>query len=109
MLLTHIAMSHELQRGTKRTAVHELPLAQQIRSFGQRCSPRQSLQCRRQVSCPFPGEKYGTPRDPNLLSTPQVRASDLFDLTLNELSGVAAQAPDPVLQHVRRQTDGIHG
>ena len=31
MLLTHIAMSHELQRGTKRTAVHELPLAQQIR------------------------------------------------------------------------------
>ena len=31
MLLTHIAMSHELQRGTKRTAVHELPLAQQLR------------------------------------------------------------------------------
>ena len=31
MLLTHIAMSHELQRGTKRTAVHELPLAQQMR------------------------------------------------------------------------------
>ena len=80
-----------------------------IRSLGQRCSPRQSLQCRRQVSCPFPGEKYGTPRHPNLLSTPQVRASDLFDLTLNELSGFAAQAPDPVLQHVRRQTDGIHG
>ena len=80
-----------------------------IRSSSPRCSPRQSLQCRRQVSCPFPGEKYGTPRHPNLLSTPQVRASDLFDLTLNELSGVAAQAPDPVLQHVRRQTDGIHG
>ena len=73
-----------------------------IRSLGQRCSPRQSLQCRRQVSCPFLGEKYGTPRHPNLLSTPQVRASDLFDLTLNELSGFAAQAPDPVLQHVRR-------
>ena len=72
-------------------------------------SPRQSLQCRRQVSCPFPGEKYGTPRHPNLLSTPQVRASDLFALTLNELSGFAAQAPDPVPQHVRRQTDGIHG
>ena len=80
-----------------------------IRSSSPRCSPRQSLQCRRQVSCPFPGEKYGTPRHPNLLSTPQVRASDLFDLTLNELSGFAAQAPDPVLQHVRRQTDGIHG
>ena len=82
-----------------------------IRSLGQRCSPRQSLQCRRQVSCPFLGEKYGTPRHPNLLSTPQVRASDLymFDLTLNELSGVAAYASDPVLQHVRRQTDGIHG
>ena len=31
VLLTHIAMSHELQRGTKRTAVHELPLAQQMR------------------------------------------------------------------------------
>ena len=30
MLLTHIAMSHELQRGTKRTAVLELPLAQQM-------------------------------------------------------------------------------
>ena len=80
-----------------------------IRSSSPRCSPRQSLQCRRQVSCPFPGEKYGTPRHPNLLSTPQVRASDLFDLTLNELSGVAAYASDPVLQHVRRQTDGIHG
>ena len=82
-----------------------------IRSLGQRCSPRQSLQCRRQVSCPFLGEKYGTPWHPNanLPSTPQVRASDLFDLTLNELSGVAAYASDPVLQHVRRQTDGIHG
>ena len=80
-----------------------------IRSSSPRCSPRQSLQCRRQVSCPFPGEKYGTPRHPNLLSTPQVRASDLFDLTLNELSGFAAYASDPVLQHVRRQTDGIHG
>ena len=65
-----------------------------IRSSSPRCSPRQSLQCRRQVSCPFPGEKYGTPRHPNLLSTPQVRASDLIDLTLNELSGFAAQAPD---------------
>ena len=32
MLLTHIAMSHELQRGTKRTAVLELPLAQQMRA-----------------------------------------------------------------------------
>ena len=33
MLLTHIAMAHELQRGTKRTgAVHELPLAQQVRA-----------------------------------------------------------------------------
>ena len=61
-----------------------------IRSSSPRCSPRQSLQCRRQVSCPFLGEKYGTPRHPNLLSTPQVRASDLFDLTLNELSGFAA-------------------
>ena len=32
MLLTHIAMSHELQHGTKRTAVLELPLAQQMRA-----------------------------------------------------------------------------
>ena len=33
VLLTHIAMAHELQRGTKRTgAVHELPLAQQVRA-----------------------------------------------------------------------------
>ena len=31
MLLTHIAMSHELQRGTKRSAVLELPMAQQMR------------------------------------------------------------------------------
>ena len=31
MLLTHIAMSHELQRGTKRSAVHELPVTQQMR------------------------------------------------------------------------------
>ena len=29
MPLTHIAMSHELQRGTKRSAVHELPVTQQ--------------------------------------------------------------------------------
>ena len=31
MQLTHIAMSLELQRGTKRSAVHELPLGQQMR------------------------------------------------------------------------------
>ena len=31
MPLTHIAMSHELQRGTKRSAVLELPMAQQMR------------------------------------------------------------------------------
>ena len=31
MPLTHIAMSHELQRGTKRSAVHELPVTQQMR------------------------------------------------------------------------------
>ena len=31
VLLTHIAMSHELQRGTKRSAVLELPMAQQMR------------------------------------------------------------------------------
>ena len=56
-----------------------------------------------------PGGEVRDATAPKPPFNPQVRASDLFDLTLNELSGFAAQAPDPVPQHVRRQTDGIHG